>query len=151
MNINTHKLKQQIEELTEEIESEGGEVKVAIGDYFYKGKKVQVFLTVTDDEDLLWEETHPERICVKPNHKDNNGERLKLDEGVVSAIKLWYSHGFDPGAFCMCLLEGDKEGAWERAHELLKPYFDDHLKYVSELPIEGRGKNIKTFKGGIEI
>lgn len=77
--------------------------------------------------------------------------RLMLDDNVVSAISLWYSKGIDAGGFAMSLLAGERQEALERAHKLLKPHFEDHAKYVESLPIEGRGENMKYFKGGIEL
>lgn len=74
-----------------------------------------------------------------------------LDDNVVSAIKNWYLKGIHPGEFAMSLLRGNRQEALERAHELLKPHFEDHVKYVESLPIEGRGENIKYFDGGIKL
>lgn len=66
MRFNIENLIGQIRELASSIEEESGEVKVAIADYELNGKHIQIFLSATDDYDLLWEETHPDRICARP-------------------------------------------------------------------------------------
>lgn len=76
---------------------------------------------------------------------------LKLSIEFVEAIDNWYLHGLDPGGFAMSLLMEEHQEAYERAHELLKPHFYDHVAYIASLPKEGRGENVKHFKGGINL
>ncbi|WP_415913173.1 hypothetical protein [Neptuniibacter sp. QD37_11] len=82
---------------------------------------------------------------------DEQKTTLKLDTGMVSAIQLWYEKGLSPGACVDHLLKGDYEGAFERAHELIKPHFSDIITYVESLPLEGRGEKMDDFKGGIQL
>lgn len=71
---------------------------------------------------------------------------LRIDKNIKEAIDLWISHGINPGSCTTLLLEGDYDEAYKHAHPLIKPHWEDHISYIQSLPMECRGKNMKSWK-----
>ncbi len=76
---------------------------------------------------------------------------LRIDQNIVDAINLWIHYGILPGSCSELLLKGDYDEAFLHAHPLIKPYWDDHIKYVETLPLACRGEGMETWKGTKEI
>lgn len=72
---------------------------------------------------------------------------LRVDENIKQAIDMWIEHGMSPGSCTTLLLKGDYEEAFKHAHPLIKPHWDDHIKYVESLPSDCRGENMSEWKG----
>ena len=72
---------------------------------------------------------------------------LKVDENIISAIKVWINHGIKPGSCTELLLRGEYDEAFKHAHPLIKPFWEDHIKYVEMLPEECRGEHFDTWPG----
>lgn len=49
------------------------------------------------------------------------------DEGQVNAIRTWIQYSFAPGGCSTCIIQGDYEGAFARAHPHLKT--DDNFTF----------------------
>jgi hypothetical protein len=77
-------------------------------------------------------------------------KNMMVDLNMVDALQLWVSHGLYPGSCCYLLLTGKYEEAFLHAHELIKPHWADHIKYVESLPAECRGENMDSWKAKIK-
>jgi len=71
---------------------------------------------------------------------------LMIDLNIKEALDLWISHGLNPGSCIELLLKGKYDEALKYAHPLIKPHWEDHIKYIKSLPIECRGSNMDKWK-----
>ena len=72
---------------------------------------------------------------------------MNVDESITSAIDMWIEHGIKPGSCTELLLRGEYDEAFQHAHPLIKPHWQDHIDYVETLPDECRGDNFDSWKG----
>jgi hypothetical protein len=72
---------------------------------------------------------------------------MKVDRSISEAAEMWVAHGINPGSCTELLLRGDYEEAFMHAHLLIKPFWDDHIKYIESLPPQCRGENYDNWKG----
>jgi hypothetical protein len=75
------------------------------------------------------------------------GKLMGVCDNIKKAIDLWISHGIKPGSCTELLLRGDYDRAFLHANPLLKPHWEDHIKYIETLPDECRGENVDTWTG----
>ena len=71
---------------------------------------------------------------------------LRVDDNIIQAIELWAKYGLNPGSCTTLLLKGEYDEAFKHAHPLIKPYWEDHIKYVESLQIEYRKENMVSWK-----
>ena len=72
---------------------------------------------------------------------------MNVDNSISDAVDLWISHGIKPGSCTELLLRGQYDQAYLHAHLLIKPFWDDHIKYIESLPAGCRGENFDTWEG----
>ena len=72
--------------------------------------------------------------------------KYKIDISIKEAIDNWIKLGLNPGSCTTLLLKGDYLEAYNHAHPLIKPHWDEHVAYVESLPLECRGENMKAWK-----
>ena len=73
-----------------------------------------------------------------------------VDQSMIDAFKLYFLWGIGPGSCSTCLLQGDYEAAYARAHPMIKDneIWADHISFVETyLPECCRGKNFDTWGG----
>lgn len=71
---------------------------------------------------------------------------MRIADGIKDAIDTWIKYGIKPGSCTELLLRGQYDEAYLHAHPLVKPHWQDHIKYVESLPIECRGENFDTWR-----
>jgi len=71
---------------------------------------------------------------------------LRIDENIKDAINSWMLHGLQPGSCTTLLLRGNYDEAFKHAHPLIKPYWEDHIRYIESLPEICRGINVPTWQ-----
>lgn len=79
--------------------------------------------------------------------EDNQYYHPMVDENIKDAVNSWIDLGLQPGSCTYYLLKGDYEEAFLHAHPLIKPYWEDHIRYIETIPEECRGDNMKTWRG----
>jgi hypothetical protein len=73
---------------------------------------------------------------------------MRVDSNITEAIDNWYEFGMSPGSCTEFLLRGDYERALRSAHPMIKPYWDDHIRYVEQcVAPECRGENYDKWRG----
>tara|TARA_R110002020_G_scaffold33556_5_gene102169 strand:- start:838 stop:1149 length:312 start_codon:yes stop_codon:yes gene_type:complete len=73
-------------------------------------------------------------------------EKLRLDDGMISAIENWFLYGWNPGSFGTALIVRDYEGCIYNAHELILVALRDHLLWVDNY-LPWQAKDMDTWKG----
>lgn len=72
---------------------------------------------------------------------------LKVDTSIVEAVRAWLTYALQPGSCTELLLRGDYDEAYKHAHPLIKPYWDDHIKFIESIPLYCRNGNYDRWKG----
>jgi len=72
---------------------------------------------------------------------------MNVDIHIIEAIEVFISHGINPGSCVELLLRGEYDEAYKHAHPLIKPYWNDHIKYVESMTPAIRGENFDHWKG----
>jgi hypothetical protein len=72
---------------------------------------------------------------------------MKVDTNISSAVEFWYEYALPPGNCTELLLRGKYDEALKFAHPLIKPHWDDHIKYIETIPIECRNENYDKWRG----
>lgn len=71
---------------------------------------------------------------------------MNIDKNIKDAIDNWILHGLSPGSCTTLLLMGKYDEAFNHAHPLIKPHWEDHIKYIESLPEICRGNNFSKWK-----
>ena len=72
---------------------------------------------------------------------------IRVDDSIVQAVEAWIHHALPPGSCTENLLRGNYEKAFMSAHPLIKPHWDDHIKYIETIPLYCRNENYDKWKG----
>ena len=73
-----------------------------------------------------------------------------VDQSIIDSLRLYFLWGISPGSCTTCLLQGEYEEAFARAHPIIKKeeIWNDHISFVETyLPECCRGKNFHTWGG----
>lgn len=75
---------------------------------------------------------------------------MKVDENIVSAIRMYFLYAVPPGSCTELLLRGNFDDAKLRAHMLVRDdnHWNDHVAFVKNcVPVYCKNENYDTWKG----
>lgn len=110
-----------------------------------RSELLRVRLTQADTHKLCAPDADPVEIPLTMD------DELVLDTNMTTAIENWLKCGIYPGQCVWYLLRGNYKEAYSRAHELIKPHWDHHVRYAESLPVEARGSNMESWQAYFEM